>query len=84
LRITGALRYSSASYEVRRADTPNAPNGTRLVNFDDNLYFSDFSGRIGAVVRAAKGLRFAFNYSRGFRYPKYDRPRNARLDRRRL
>jgi hemoglobin/transferrin/lactoferrin receptor protein len=69
LRITGALRYSGASYKVRSADTPNGTNGRPLVNSDDSQKFADFSGRIGAVVRAYEGLRFAFNYSRGFRYP---------------
>lgn len=67
LRITGALRYSGAFYKVRSTDTPSV-GGKPLVS-DDSQRFSDFSGRIGAVVRAAEGLRFAFNYSRGFRYP---------------
>ena len=67
LRITGALRYSAASYKVRAEDSP-VVGGSRLWN-DDSLRVGDFSGRIGTVVRIADGLRVAFNYSRGFRYP---------------
>ena len=67
LRITGALRYSAASYKVRAEDSP-VVNGSRLWN-DDSLRVGDFSGRIGTVIRVADGLRVALNYSRGFRYP---------------
>nr|MBA3694493.1 TonB-dependent receptor [Acidobacteriota bacterium] len=67
LRITGALRYSAAFYKVRGSDSPIV-GGRRLFN-DDSLRVDDFSGRIGAVVRIAGGVRAAFNYSRGFRYP---------------
>jgi len=67
LRITGALRYSAAFYKVRGSDSP-VVGGRRLFN-DDSLRTDDFSGRIGAVVRIAGGVRAAFNYSRGFRYP---------------
>ena len=67
LRITGALRYSAAFYKVRAEDSPLV-NGQRLWQ-DDSLRVGDFSGRIGAVVRVADGLRVALNYSRGFRYP---------------
>jgi hemoglobin/transferrin/lactoferrin receptor protein len=67
LRITGALRYSAAFYKVRSSDTPSV-GGKPLVS-DDSLRVADFSGRIGAVGRVAGGLRLAFNYSRGFRYP---------------
>lgn len=67
LRITGALRYSGMAYRVRAADSP-VVNGQRLWA-DDELKTSGFSGRIGAVVRPFKELRFALNYSRGFRYP---------------
>ena len=67
LRITGALRYSGAYYKVRAADSPLV-NGQTLFG-DDKLRVTDFSGRIGAVGRVAGGLRLAFNYSRGFRYP---------------
>jgi outer membrane receptor protein involved in Fe transport len=67
LRITGALRYSSAYYQVQATDSPIV-NGQTLFG-DDKLRVADFSGRIGAVVRVGGGLRAAFNYSRGFRYP---------------
>lgn len=67
LRITGALRYSVAFYKVRAEDSPVVA-GRRLWN-SDSLRDSDFSGRIGAVVRVVDKLRIAFNYSRGFRYP---------------
>lgn len=67
LRVTGALRYSSVAYDVRAADAPIV-SGRRLWN-DDSLRTGGFSGRIGGVVRVAKGLRIAANYSRGFRYP---------------
>ncbi|MET0753221.1 MAG: TonB-dependent receptor, partial [Pyrinomonadaceae bacterium] len=67
LRITGALRYSEASYKVRAADSP-VVGGRRLWN-DDRLRTGGFSGRIGAVLRVVDGFRLAFNYSRGFRYP---------------
>lgn len=67
LRITGALRYGGAFYKVRAADSPIV-NGRSLFG-DDKLRVADFSGRIGAVVRVVGGLRAAFNYSRGFRYP---------------
>ena len=67
LRITGALRYGGVTYRVRASDSPLV-NG-RPLWADDELKTSDFSGRVGAVVRAYQGLRFAFNYGRGFRYP---------------
>ncbi len=67
LRITGALRYSSAAYRVRGADSP-VVNGRPLFG-DDSLRTGAFSGRIGAVVRVVDNFRFAFNYGRGFRYP---------------
>ncbi len=67
IRITGALRYSGMAYRVRSADSPLV-NGQPLWS-DDEVQTSGFSGRIGAVLRAYEGLRFAFNYGRGFRYP---------------
>jgi len=67
LRVTGALRYGAAVYEVRAADAP-VVGGRRLWN-DDSLRDAAFSGRIGAVIRVVKNFRVAFNYSRGFRYP---------------
>jgi hemoglobin/transferrin/lactoferrin receptor protein len=67
LRITGALRYSGMSYRVRATDSPLV-GGLPLWG-DDELKTSGFSGRVGLLVRAYKGLRFAANYGRGFRYP---------------
>jgi hemoglobin/transferrin/lactoferrin receptor protein len=67
LRLSGALRYNVASYRARAADSPLV-GGTRLWP-DDNLRVSDFSGRVGFVVKPAKPVSFAFNYSRGFRAP---------------
>ncbi len=67
LRVTGALRYGAATYKVRAEDSP-VVSGQKLFQ-SDSLRFADFSGRIGAVVRVVDNLRFAFNYSRGFRYP---------------
>lgn len=67
LRITGALRYSGMSYNVNGTRSP-VVNGRQLW-ITDSLKTSDLSGRIGTVIRATDELRFAFNYSRGFRYP---------------
>lgn len=67
LRFTGALRYSGVKYKASAADSPIV-GGRRLWN-DDKLNDSDISGRIGVVGRLADGLRIAFNYGRGFRYP---------------
>lgn len=67
LRLSGALRYNIGSYRARAADSP-VVNGFRLWQ-DDGLRVADFSGRIGAVARVAKGFNLAFNYTRGFRYP---------------
>ena len=67
LRISGALRYSAASYTAKAADSP-VVGGRRLWE-DDHLTDGAFSGRIGTVIRIVDQLRFAFNYSRGFRYP---------------
>ena len=67
LRITGALRYSGMSYKVSASDSP-VVGGLRLWG-DDKLTTADFSGRIGAVIRASEEFRIAFNYGRGFRYP---------------
>ena len=67
LRFSGALRYSVADYKARAADSPIV--ASRRLWQDDDLRVGSFSGRIGAVVRIAKGLRVAANYSRGFRAP---------------
>ncbi len=67
LRISGAIRYNVASYMSKASDSP-VVGGLRLWG-NDSLRTSDLSGRIGAVIRIHKELRFAANYSRGFRAP---------------
>jgi len=67
LRITGALRYGGMVYKARAADSPLVAG--RPLWADDSLRTADVSGRVGFVARIVKQLRFAFNYSRGFRYP---------------
>ena len=68
LRISGALRYSSASYDSRAANAPIGSNGRPLFP-DDSAHFGAFSGRIGAVVHLGYGFDIAGKYSRGFRAP---------------
>jgi outer membrane receptor protein involved in Fe transport len=67
LRVSGAVRYGVANYKVRQSDSPIV-SGQPLWR-DDSQRFADWSGRIGAVVRIVDNFRFAFNYTRGFRYP---------------
>ena len=67
LRISGALRYNIAAYQVQAEDSP-VVGGQRLWA-DDGLRVGDFSGRIGAVVKIFDNFRVAANYSRGFRAP---------------
>jgi hemoglobin/transferrin/lactoferrin receptor protein len=64
-RLSGALRYSVASYQSRAANSPVTPP----LWPDDTLRVGDFSGRIGATVTPVKGASLVFNYSRGFRAP---------------
>jgi outer membrane receptor protein involved in Fe transport len=68
LRISGAVRYSVASYESRAANSAPTPNGQPLFP-DDSARFDAFSGRIGAVLRLGKGFDLAGKYTRGFRAP---------------
>ena len=68
LRVSGALRYSVASYESRAANAPLGSNGLPLFP-DDSARFSAFSGRIGAVVTIGGGFDIAGKYARGFRAP---------------
>lgn len=67
LRISGAIRFNVGAYRSKSANAPIV-NGIPLFP-DDDLLVSDFSGRLGAVFTASKGLNLAFNYSRGFRAP---------------
>jgi outer membrane receptor protein involved in Fe transport len=68
LRISGALRYSAASYDSRAANAPIGSNGRPLFP-DDSAHFGAFSGRIGAVVHLGYGFDIAGKYTRGFRAP---------------
>lgn len=68
LRISGALRYSVASYESRESNSALGPNGRPLFP-DDSARFDAFSGRIGAVVNIGGGFDIAGKYTRGFRAP---------------
>lgn len=68
LRISGALRYSAASYDSRAANAPIGSNGRPLFP-DDSANFGAFSGRIGAVVHLGNGFDIAGKYTRGFRAP---------------
>ncbi|MGH9970868.1 MAG: TonB-dependent receptor [Pyrinomonadaceae bacterium] len=65
LRLSGAVRYSVASYRSRAANSPVTPP----LWPDDSLRVGDFSGRFGATVTPVKGFSLVFNYSRGFRAP---------------
>ncbi|MEK6282101.1 MAG: TonB-dependent receptor [Acidobacteriota bacterium] len=67
LRVSGALRYSVASYKSRAADAP-VVGGVPLFP-DDSARFGAFSGRVGAVVNIGGGFDIAGKYTRGFRAP---------------
>ncbi|MDQ5846596.1 MAG: TonB-dependent receptor [Acidobacteriota bacterium] len=68
LRLSGALRYSVASYTSRAANAPIGGNGRPLFP-DDSARFSALSGRIGAVFTIGRGFDIAAKYTRGFRAP---------------
>ncbi len=68
LRVSGALRYSAASYKSEAANAPLGANGRRLFP-DDRARFDAFSGRIGAVLNVGGGFDIAAKYTRGFRAP---------------
>lgn len=68
LRMSGALRYSVASYKSRAANAPVGSNG-RPVFPDDSARFGAFSGRLGAVCNVGGGFDIAAKYARGFRAP---------------
>ncbi|MDX6271687.1 MAG: iron complex outerrane recepter protein [Acidobacteriota bacterium] len=67
LRLSGALRYSVASYKSRAANAP-VVNGLPLFP-DDSARFDALSGRIGAVLNVGGGFDIAGKYTRGFRAP---------------
>lgn len=68
LNVSGALRYSVASYRSRAANAPLGPTGQPLFP-DDSARFAAFSGRIGAVVTVGGGFDIAAKFARGFRAP---------------
>ncbi len=67
LRISGALRYSVASYKSRAANAPVVAG--RPAFPDDSARFEAFSGRVGAVLNLGGGFDLAGKYTRGFRAP---------------
>jgi hemoglobin/transferrin/lactoferrin receptor protein len=67
LRLSGALRYSVASYLSRAANSPLV-NG-QLLFPDDSLRVADVSWRAGVVATLFDGFNLFFKYSRGFRAP---------------
>ena len=67
LHLSGAMRYSVASYRARAADAPIV--GGRPLFPDDSERFGALSGRIGAVINVGGGFDIAAKYARGFRAP---------------
>jgi hemoglobin/transferrin/lactoferrin receptor protein len=67
LHLSGAARYSVASYRAHAADAPVV--GGRPLFPDDSERFGAFSGRIGAVLNLGGGFDIAAKYARGFRAP---------------
>jgi outer membrane receptor protein involved in Fe transport len=67
LHLSGAVRYSVASYRARAADAPIV--GGRPLFPDDSERFGALSGRIGAVINIGGGFDIAAKYARGFRAP---------------
>lgn len=68
LQLTGALRYSVASYRSRASNSAPGPGGAPLFP-NDSERFAAFSGRIGGVVNITGGFDIAAKYTRGFRAP---------------
>ena len=67
VRLSGALRYSVASYRSRAADAPVVAG--RPLFPDDSARFDALSGRVGVVFNVGGGLDIAAKYTRGFRAP---------------
>ncbi len=67
LHLSGAVRYSVASYKALASDAPIV--GGRPLFPDDSERFSALSGRIGAVINVGGGFDIAAKYARGFRAP---------------
>ena len=68
VRLSGAIRYSVASYTSRAANAPLSPSGRPLFP-DDSARFDAFSGRVGIVFKVAEGFDISGKYARGFRAP---------------
>lgn len=68
LRLSGALRYSVASYKSEARNAPIGANGRPLFP-DDSARFGAFSGRLGMVLTLGRGFDIAGKYTRGFRAP---------------
>ncbi|HEV2881814.1 MAG TPA: TonB-dependent receptor [Pyrinomonadaceae bacterium] len=67
LRLSGALRYSVASYKSRAENAPVVGGVPLFPN--DSARFDSLSGRIGAVLNVGGGFDIAAKYTRGFRAP---------------
>jgi hemoglobin/transferrin/lactoferrin receptor protein len=67
LHLGGALRWSTASYEARAADSAIV-NGEPLWP-DDSYDTSHVTFRAGGVLELGRGLSLSANLSRGFRAP---------------
>ncbi|HZI88399.1 MAG TPA: TonB-dependent receptor, partial [Pyrinomonadaceae bacterium] len=68
LRLSGALRYSVASYKSEASNAPIGANGRPLFP-DDSARFGALSGRFGAVLNVGRGFDIAGKFTRGFRAP---------------
>jgi hemoglobin/transferrin/lactoferrin receptor protein len=68
LRLSGALRYSVASYKSEAENAPLGAGGRPLFP-DDSARFDAFSGRVGLVLNVGGGFDIAGKYTRGFRAP---------------
>lgn len=67
LRLSGALRYSVASYRSRAENAPVV--GGRPLFPEDSARFAALSGRLGGVFNLGRGFDIAAKYARGFRAP---------------
>jgi hemoglobin/transferrin/lactoferrin receptor protein len=67
LRLVGNVRWSSASYQARAADSP--PVGGKPLWPDDSLRVADVTFRAGAIYTPVEALSLSANISRGFRAP---------------
>jgi hemoglobin/transferrin/lactoferrin receptor protein len=68
LSLSGALRYSVASYKSEAENAPLGAGGRPLFP-DDSARFDALSGRVGLVLNVGGGFDIAAKYTRGFRAP---------------